>query len=66
MLSRTGPQALLFTDPVRYFRETYCQGHGYHAEGLLKGKAEALLIVLEARGLSVSPEVRERVQRGTT
>ncbi|MEM6294802.1 MAG: hypothetical protein AAGA54_26240, partial [Myxococcota bacterium] len=32
------------------------------AEGNVEGRAEALLVVLRARGLHVSAEVRERIQ----
>lgn len=32
-----------------------------HAEGEVKGEAKSVLKVLEARGLSVSDDVRERV-----
>jgi hypothetical protein len=70
MISRTGPQALLFTDPVRYFHETYCQGYdeGYakgFRDGYAKGMAKAILIVLEARGVAMSPKLRERVLEST-
>jgi hypothetical protein len=54
--------ALLFTDPVRYFHERYCEES---QASFVAGKAEAILIVLDSRGLTASPEQREQILGGT-
>ena len=62
MLPRTGSHSLLFTDPVRYFSETYSRGYAEgFAAGFTAGMAKAILTVAEAGGLRVSLEQRDRI-----
>jgi hypothetical protein len=47
---------------LRYYNRGHSEGHSEgHAEGRVDGEVSSLLTVLQARGITVSDEVRERI-----